>query len=88
MKPSRDYGPILVGFACSALATIAGIFLPLIIHAVPNLPWEVAFGFAYYVTGFFRSGGLGERFDGIHRRHCLRLVRCLRDRPVHGLVER
>ena len=64
MKPPRDYRPILVGFSCSALATIAGIFLPLVIHGVRNLPWEVAFGFAYYVTGLFRSSGLGERLDG------------------------
>jgi hypothetical protein len=64
VKPARDYRRILAAFVCSAFAAIAGIFLPLIIHGVRNLPWEFAFGFAYYVTGFFRGSELGERLDG------------------------
>jgi hypothetical protein len=41
------------------------VLLPLIVHGVRNLPWEVVFGFAYYVTGFFRSSQLGYRLDGL-----------------------
>jgi hypothetical protein len=58
VKPSR----ILAGFLCSALASIAGMFLPFILHGVRNLPWEVIFGFAFYITGFFRSA-LGEHLE-------------------------
>jgi hypothetical protein len=47
------------------LATTAGILLPLIVHGVRNFPWEVVFGFAYYVTGFFHSSQLGYRLDGL-----------------------
>jgi len=47
------------------LATTAGMLLPLIVHGARNLPWEVVFGFAYYVTGFFRSSQLGYRVDGL-----------------------
>jgi hypothetical protein len=56
---------MLVALTCSALAAFAGMFLPFIIHGVRNLPWEVVFGFAFYITGFFRSSDLGYRLDGI-----------------------
>lgn len=39
------------------------MFLPFLLHGIRNLPWEVVFAFAYYVSGFFRSG-IGERVDG------------------------
>ena len=64
MKPSRKSLRILVGFSCSALATTAGMFLPFILYGIRNLPWEVIFGFGFYVTGVFRSSDLGERLDG------------------------
>lgn len=38
------------------------MFLPLILHDIRNLPWEVVFGSAFYVTWFFRSV-LGERLE-------------------------
>jgi len=38
------------------------MFLPFILHGVRNLPWEVVFGSAFYVTWFFRSV-LGERLE-------------------------
>ncbi len=53
---------ILVGLVCSALAAIAGMFLPFILHGARNLPWEVVFGAAFYVTWFFRNV-LGERLE-------------------------
>jgi hypothetical protein len=40
------------------------MFLPFVLHGIRNLPWEVVFGFAYYVTGFFRRSGIGEHADG------------------------
>ncbi len=65
MKPLPRPARIFIGFLCAALATTAGVLLPLIVHGVRNLPWEVVFGFAYYVTGFFRSSQLGYRLDGL-----------------------
>jgi len=55
---------IFIGFICAVLAAVAGILLPLIVHGVRNLPWEIIFGSAFYVTWFFRSA-LGERFEGL-----------------------
>jgi hypothetical protein len=53
---------LLIGFSCSAVAAIAGMFLPFIVHGVRNLPWEAVFGSAFYVTWYFRSV-LGERVE-------------------------
>ena len=53
-----------MGFLCAALATIAGVFLPFMLHGIRNLPWEVIFGSAFYVTWFFRSV-LGEHLEGL-----------------------
>jgi len=44
------------------MAAVAGMFLPFILHGVRNIPWEVVFGSAFYVTWFFRSV-LGERLE-------------------------
>ena len=60
--PPRQTVRILVGLVCSAFAAVAGMFLPFILHGVRNLPWEVIFGSAFYVTWFFRSV-LGERLE-------------------------
>ena len=65
MKPLPPPARIFIGFLCAALATTVGMLLPLIVHGVRNLPWEVVFGFAYYFTGFFRSSQLGYRLDGL-----------------------
>jgi hypothetical protein len=62
VTPPRQTVRILVGLACSALATVAGMFLPFILHGIRNLPWEIVFGSAFYVTWFFRSV-LGERLE-------------------------
>ena len=59
MKPSR----VVVGFACAALAAIAGIFLPLMLPGIRNLPWEAIFGSAFSVTWYLR-GVVGERLEG------------------------
>jgi hypothetical protein len=50
-------------FVVAAVATSAALILPLVIHGLRNVPWEILFGFGCYVTGFFR-GILGERFEG------------------------
>ena len=51
------------GFCVAMLGASAGILLPLALHGVRNVPWEVLFGFGCYVTGFFR-GIVSERLEG------------------------
>jgi predicted benzoate:H+ symporter BenE len=60
MQASR----VFVGLLCAALATVAGIFLPFILHGVRNLPWEVIFGAGFYITWFLRDV-VGERIEGL-----------------------
>ena len=59
MRPSR----LFAGLLCSALATLASMFVPFVLHGVRNLPWELIFGAGFYVTWFFRDI-LGERLEG------------------------
>src|ERR1700730_7372144 len=61
--PASGRSRMFAGFLAAAIATSAALILPLAIHGVRNVPWEIVFGFGCYVTGFFR-GILNERFEG------------------------
>jgi hypothetical protein len=54
---------LLAALLAAAIATSAALILPLAIHRIRNVPWEIVFGLGWYVTGFFR-GSLNERFEG------------------------
>ena len=65
VKPRIDMLPrILTGLVVSAFVTSAGMFLPLMLHGIRNLPWETVFSVGCYFTWFFRHI-LGEHLEGL-----------------------
>jgi hypothetical protein len=54
---------LVAAFLAATVASSAALIMPLVIHGIRNIPWEMLFGFGWYISGFFRDT-LNERFEG------------------------